>query len=313
VKWVTCLAATVVAAALGLASAAGGASRAAPPLPTLLARHVPILSLHPTERFGPVRVEGFLEDADVMRKTATGWEKTGGALPAGGADLRLDQRYCRAIEGVAASPCYVKAEAAHGSGPVVYGTAFRAKGRIDLQYWLWYPYNDFSPTVPPGDVWQVHEGDWEAVSVILDSSGRPLVAAYSQHGAGMRRDWAAVPKQGARPLVYVGVGSHANYFRPGKIPLDPRTFDPTAIRIIKAYGIAAIEHAGGGKTVKPRLIPVSAKSPQWMTFAGVWGETGYIHFPQREPPIETGAGPRGPAFHEQWQQPVAEAMSWPKG
>jgi hypothetical protein len=49
-----------------------------------------------------------------------------------------------------------------------------------------------------------------------------------------------------------------------------------------------------------------------MTFAGTWGETGYVHFPNN-PPIAYGAGPRGPAFHAQWRHPVAEVLSWPSG
>jgi hypothetical protein len=49
-----------------------------------------------------------------------------------------------------------------------------------------------------------------------------------------------------------------------------------------------------------------------MRFAGTWGETGYVHFPNN-PPIAYGAGPRGPAFHAQWRRPVAEVMSWPRG
>jgi hypothetical protein len=152
---------------------ASGAAGAAPPLGVLLARHVPILVLHPAERFRPVPVDGFLADSDLMRPSGAGWEKVEAPLPVGGADHRLDQRSCRAIEGVAAAPCYASTEAAHGAGPVVYGAAVRSRGRIALQYWLWYPYNVYSPTVPPGELWQMHEGDWESVSVILDARGRP--------------------------------------------------------------------------------------------------------------------------------------------
>lgn len=191
---VTCVAVAAVTAAFALASAAGGFGSATPSLARLLTRHVPVLVLHPAEEFRPVAVDGFLADSDLTQKTATGWVKIEGPLPSGGADLRLDQRLCRAIDGLAASPCYASAEAAHGSGPIVYGAAFRAKGRIDLQYWLWYPYNDYSPTVPEGEFWQVHEGDWEAVSVVLDAAGKPLAAAYSQHSKGRRRDWARVPR-----------------------------------------------------------------------------------------------------------------------
>jgi hypothetical protein len=306
------LAAALLTAVHALAATAAGADRAPPTLPTLLARHVPILVLQRAERFRPVAVDGFLADSDVTRKTDAGWEPIAGPLPSGGASLRLNQRYCNAFEGVSASPCYASAQAAHGSIPVVYGKAFRVKNRIDLQYWLWYPYNDYSPTVPAGDIWQVHEGDWEAVSVILDSRGRPLLAGYSQHSKGKRRAWRAVPKRGSRPIVYVALGSHANYFGKGTIPLDPRTIDVVLIRLIEAYGVPAVEHTGGGATVRPKLVPVTAKSPSWMRFAGAWGEAGYVHVPDKEP-FETGAGPPGPAFHAQWRSPVREVLSWPKG
>jgi len=49
-----------------------------------------------------------------------------------------------------------------------------------------------------------------------------------------------------------------------------------------------------------------------MTFAGAWGEAEYLHIPGRDP-LLAGLGPRGPAFHAQWQRPVAEEMSWPRG
>jgi hypothetical protein len=306
------LVAVISLAGLTLVPVAGGTHVASPSLATLLARHVPILVLHPAERFGPVPVEGFLADSDLQRKSATGWENVAGPPPAGGADLRLDQRLCHAVEGVTASPCYAQAEAAHGSSPVVYGAAFRTKSRIDLQYWLWYPYNDYSPTVPAGDLWQVHEGDWEAISVILDLGGKPLVAGYSQHSAGKRRDWAKVPKKGLRPLVYVALGSHANYFSPGEIRLDPRVVDPLLIEIITSYGLSPVEHTGKGRIVRPRLVRVGKTSPRWMAFAGTWGEDGYLHFPGNAP-LASGAGPRGPAFHEQWRASSAEVLSWPKG
>jgi hypothetical protein len=299
-------------AVLALVPEAGGSPSAKPTLSALLTRHVPILVLHPAERFGPVRVDGFLADSDLQRRTASGWETIGGPLPAGGADLRLDQRSCRAIDGVAASPCYAAAEAAHGSAPVVYGRAFRTKTRIDLQYWTWYPYDDYSPTVPAGALWQVHEGDWEAVSVVLDLDGRPLVAGYSQHKRGKRREWARVPKQGSRPVVFVALGSHANYFGGGAHRLDPRTVDPAVIPVMEAYGFAPVDNTGPGRVVRPKLVAVTADTPEWMTFAGAWGETGYFKLPDKDA-LASGAGPRGPAFHAQWQRPVREALSWPRG
>ena len=299
-------------AGLALVSTAGGAPAPDPSLATLLATHVPIFVLHPAERFAPVGVDGFLADSDLQRRTVAGWETIAGPLAAGGADRRLDQRSCRAIDGLAAAECYAAAEDAHASRPVVYGKAFRTKTRIDLQYWIWYPFDDWSPTVAPGEVWQVHEGDWEAVSVILDAGGAPLLAGYSQHMAGIRRQWSRVSKRGLRPVVYVGLGSHANFFAPGAHPFGPRTVDPALIAVLKAYGAAPVDLTGRGSTVRPRLVPVSAASPSWMTFAGAWGETGYVHVPGRDP-IPAGLGPTGPAFHAQWRSPVRTVLSWPRG
>lgn len=262
-----------------------------PSLSRLLAKHVPILRLHPAEQFGPVRVEGFLADSDLR-------------------DGDLDQRLCSAREGPAATPCYAAAEAAHASPPVVYGKAFRTRTRVDLQYWLWYPFNDYSSTFPPGDVWQVHEGDWESVSVILDLSGRPLIVALSKHCAGTRRAWPRVRRLGARPLVHVALGSHANHFEPGTFRHSPACWPPELRDVVRALDL--VDRTGAGRTVRPTLVPVTARHPAWMRFAGRWGESGYVHFPNNDPIPYAGAA-RGPAFHAIWRRPVVEELRWPSG
>ncbi|MGH3135577.1 MAG: Vps62-related protein [Gaiellaceae bacterium] len=296
--------------ALALVPASDGAQVASPSLATLLARHVPILVLHPAERFQPVPVAGFLADADLQRKTPTGWEKVSGPLPAGGADLRLDQRLCRAIEGMAAAPCYAQSEAAHGKAPVVYGATFRVKDRILLQYWLWYPYNDYSSTLPPGEVWQVHEGDWESVSVILDRNARPLFVGLSKHCAGTRRDWANVSRQGARPIVYVALGSHANYFGAGTYRHSPTCWPPELRDVVRALEL--VDRTEAGRRLRPKLVQVTSTRPSWMRFAGLWGEDGYLHFPNNDPRAYRGS-PLSPPLQDQWRSPVKEESSWPRG
>ena len=296
--------------ALLAALPASGGTTAAPTESALLARHAPILVLHPAERFRPVPVEGFLADSDLQRKTATGWEKVDGPLPAGGTDLRLDQRLCRAVEGIVASPCYAQAEAAHGATPVVYGVVLRTRNRIDLQYWLWYPYNDYSPTIPASDVWQVHEGDWESVSVILDSEGRPLFVGLSKHCAGIRRSWDSVSRLGARPLVYVAIGSHANYFGQGAFSHSPNCWPQELRDIVRSLKL--VDHTGPGPRLRPRLVRVTATRPPWMRFAGHWGEDGFVHFPNNDPIAYEGS-PLSPAFQDQWRSPVKEELSWPRG
>jgi hypothetical protein len=77
-------------------------------------------------------------------------------------------------------------------------------GRIAIEYWFLYLYNDF---------YDRHEADWESVTVVLDN-GAPLGVSYSQHQG---RAWTAWPAALAddHPIVYVAAGSHANYPLPG--------------------------------------------------------------------------------------------------
>jgi Vacuolar protein sorting-associated protein 62 len=297
---------------LALGSAASGAPKAPPPsLATLLARHVPILVLHPAESFEPVPVDGFLTDSDLEQKSSAGvWEKLDEPLPVGGAALRLDQRLCSARDGVAAIRCYADAEAAYAPVPTTYGAAFRRGNRIALQYWLFYPYDAYSPTVPAGQIWQVHEGDWESVSVILDNQGTPLLVGLSRHSGGARRDWAHAPKRGQRPLVYVALGSHANYFGPGIQLFSPLYVPRELIQIIRSLGALPADHTGRGRVIRPSLVRIDATTPSWMTFAGTWGEDQYLHAPGNDP-VVFGAGPRGPAFHDQWRRPISDVLSWP--
>lgn len=304
---------TVALSALALADATGARPAAAPSPAALLARHVPILVLHPAEQTPPTSVDGFLADSELQRRTASGWEPADGAPSAGGADERLDQRACSAADGPAATPCYVASQAAHGSRPVVYGAALRRGSRTELQYWIWYPWDVYSPTVPPGELWQVHEGDWESVAVVVDVAGRPLAVGYSEHGKGVRRDWAAAPRRGTHPIAFVALGSHANYPTAGTQRLDPRVVDPLFVSVIRQNGQAAVDHTGRGRVVRPALVRVTATSPSWMAFAGGFGEDSYLRAPGGQPQSYSGTGPRGPAFHAQWRRPVAEVMSWPRG
>jgi hypothetical protein len=107
-------------------------------------------------------------------------------------------------------------QARPGYGDVVYGRYVEGQDdRVWLQYWLFYYFNDKS-LAGIG----LHEGDWEMVQVAIDH-GMPSAATYAQHdGAEKRDDWEQVRKaegsDGASPLTYVALGSHASYFDPGE-------------------------------------------------------------------------------------------------
>lgn len=91
-------------------------------------------------------------------------------------------------------------EAGH---PVAYGRVAETPGRIVLQYWYLYIYND-APNK--------HEGDWEMVSIELNRDTlEPLQVGFSGHTSGARRAWAGVRRDGDRPYVFVSRGSHAAY------------------------------------------------------------------------------------------------------
>ena len=114
-----------------------------------------------------------------------------------------------------------------------HGRVLRQDGWLVLQYWLFYPFNDWrSGFFGAND----HEADWEKVFVFLseDASGgvRPEWAAYAAHnytGDNLRRRWddPELGKVGEHPVIYVAAGSHASYFAPGeyltelKLPLPP--------------------------------------------------------------------------------------------
>ena len=87
-------------------------------------------------------------------------------------------------------------------------------GKLALQYWFYYPFNDFN---------NKHESDWEMIQLMFDASTvadalkkDPATVGYSQHSGAERAAWgdSKLEKRGPHPIVYPGKGSHANYFSP---------------------------------------------------------------------------------------------------
>jgi hypothetical protein len=291
----------------------------------LLARYEPVLVLHAAERFSPVSVDGFLQTAQLEERVGNGWRAASGLLPkadppgcATAPCWRLRIPGCTATAGIASIACYAATPAA-ASPPAVYGAARRSKNRIALEYWYWYAADFWSGRYPPTDeVWQAHEGDWEAVTVVLTSAGKPLYTGYSQHECGKRRAWARVRKSGAtHPVAYVALGSHANYYAPGDQPLDLREqcYDPVGAAILRAdLGGVVLDRLGGGRRLaRLPIVPLTPRAPAWVAFPGAWGEANLFHAPD---PVNTrvaGAGPAGPGFHALWRDPVGTVLRWPSG
>lgn len=103
-----------------------------------------------------------------------------------------------------------------------YGRVVRQNGWLALQYWFFYPFNNWrSGFFGVND----HEADWEMIYVYLseDAEGQvhPEWVAYASHdfaGDDLRRRWddPEVEKIGEHPVIYAGAGSHASYYSRGE-------------------------------------------------------------------------------------------------
>lgn len=95
-----------------------------------------------------------------------------------------------------------------------------------VQYHFFYAFNDWRLAA---NGMNHHEGDWEMVAVYLEND-EPYAMLFSQHGVGALERWQDVRKvmdaQGqvtTHPLVYVALGSHANYSH-AQVTRSPRLY-----------------------------------------------------------------------------------------
>ena len=161
---------------------------------------------------------------------------------------------------------------------VVYGHAIEANGRLWLQYWFWYFYNDYQLSFGLG----THEGDWEMVQFRMDmDAGHPEIAVYTQHRRSEVRPWEEVETLGDRPVIYVARGSHAAFFEPG--------FHQTEAWYDLADGKRRMTH-------RPRLEILRTDEPGWTRWPGRWGST----LPRNA--IESNS-PTGPGAKRAWTDP----------
>jgi hypothetical protein len=226
-----------------------------------------------------------------------------------------------------------------------HGRVLRQDGWIVLQYWLFYPFNDWrSGFFGAND----HEADWEKIFIYLsESEGEisPEWVAYAAHtytGDNLRRRWddPEVEKVGEHPVIYVGAGSHASYYAPGEylteltLPLPAplarvtgaiRTFWKTRLGQYVGDGeedggsgyfsIPFVDYArGDGLSVgeegdrswdEPRLI--ADPTPDWVSgYRGLWGLYARDPFEGEDAP----AGPmynRDKSISRAWYDPVGWA------
>lgn len=178
--------------------------------------------------------------------------------------------------------------------PTIYAhvaTQADVAGRLALQYFFYYPFNDYN---------NKHESDWERIQVEFPAADAetaltidPDLVVYSQHYGAERAAWGEDKLQldGTHPVVYVSAGSHASQFSEGLY-----------------LGRSATEGFGCDTTIGPhdetrpvvRTIPAdpaaAAKAYPWIGYRGHWGEVGPQRFYE---------GPTGPNMKQAWERPFA--------
>jgi len=186
-----------------------------------------------------------------------------------------------------------------GDRPTVYAhvaTDPDRPGKLALQYWFFYAFNDFN---------NLHEGDWEMIQLVFDArdarealARRPTAVGYSSHEGAERADWGDDKLElvrGTHPVVFPAAGSHANKF-------DEALYLGSSAEA----GVGCDDTRGPHDTLRPvvQTIPSDAGAAKsefpWVAFEGRWGELQEAFF----------NGPTGPNLKRQWTEPIAWSETW---
>jgi len=125
-------------------------------------------------------------------------------------------------------------------------------------YWFFYPRNYWA-TGPNASVVELHEGDWEHITVRLNKFDHILATSFAQHECQPKATDGVTFEDGTHPNVYSAKGGHASYPTSGHHPFGCKgTYDK----------------AGDGKVWKTWENVLDARSEPWYGFGGSWGNVG---------------------------------------
>ena len=176
------------------------------------------------------------------------------------------------------------------------GDGTQAPGKLALQYWFFYAFNDFNNT---------HEGDWEMIQLVFDAADaadaldeRPVEVGYSSHEGAEKAAWDDDKLEivgGTHPVVYPAAGSHANKFT-----------DALYLGSSAEAGVGCDDTRGPHRALTPDVLTIpsdaaaAAEAFPWITFEGRWGELQKAFF----------NGPTGPNMKTQWLTPIEWSEDW---
>ena len=205
-----------------------------------------------------------------------------------------------------------------GAVRTAYGRVLRTGGYTVLQYWYFYPFNDWRSTFYGVND---HEADWETISVYLvpddDGDLAPAWVGASSHdlaGPDLRRRWddPQLRREGDHPVIYPGAGSHSGAFLPGDYVVSVEL--PALRRVVNwlqharrrllpwtaepgrgAFAIPFVDYArgdgpaiGAGHELTWRLETIGDGTPWVRDYRGLWGLDTHDPFGGERAP----AGPR---------------------
>ena len=185
-----------------------------------------------------------------------------------------------------------------GQRPVVYAhvvTEPGYPGRLALQYWMFYVFNDWN---------NLHEGDWEMIQLNFDAADsaaalqtQPSEVGYSQHEGAEKAAWGdpKLERAGTHPVVYPADGSHANFYGQA---LYLGASGSQGVGCDDTRDASLVLHPGV-QTIPSDPGQATAQFP-WIAFEGRWGE--------RQPAFFNG--PTGPNLKTQWTHPFTWAKEW---
>ena len=306
-KWASgCLAAAIVFLLCAATAGAAGSADAT----ALAKRYAPVMELkrqtkpcdHRGEGYRPTSVDVTLGNPDVRLLRAPLRKKAKATVLKQGPTAEdiagLGSEYYLDLLGRSLHPgCHyerLSKQLTPAFPPLTYAHIVREPGvhGIAIQYWFYWLYNQFT---------DLHESDWEMIqvefpvdTVAAALKTQPSGLAYAQHAGGERAGWTDdnVHKEGTRPIVYPGAGSHASYYG-SEIYLGNGK---------SGFGCDNTTGPSDRLPLVPQVVPTDPGlkgSDAWLTFDGRWGE--------RQPKFYNG--PTGPNAHRQWRAP----FTWSRG
>jgi hypothetical protein len=186
-----------------------------------------------------------------------------------------------------------------GQAPAVYAHVATDPGRpgkLALQYWLYYVFNDWN---------NLHEGDWEMIQLVFDASTpaqalqrQPDEVGYSQHEGAEKAAWnddKLERVERTHPVVHPAAGSHANFYE-----------DALYLGSSAEQGVGCDDTRAPTFDVRPHVQTIPGDEARaraaypWIGFEGRWGELRPAFF----------NGPTGPNLKTQWREPIRWTDGW---